>query len=220
METQANQILSLEAALSVRPPISTDAPDDEKDKVILDQAKTIRELEIVVQGYEDNLGEPMPAIREDVEREWEGKVASEKLIRLEKEAWAEELVRQIEKERQVRPFPWGRLVSSMLNLPPQMRQKLEDEKKALQAYVSDIEQIQFRSRSLLPRPTPSAAITETRKQPVLFPSNSLNDATNAVGSRLLAEFGKVKPQRNLGEVRELDQQAASAHRNKENVITS
>jgi len=35
------------------------------------QGKTIRELEIVVKGYEDNLGERSHAVREDVESEYE-----------------------------------------------------------------------------------------------------------------------------------------------------
>jgi centromeric protein E len=50
LDTQATQILSLEAALDARPPAA--GTEDEKDKVIADQAKTIKELEIVVKGYE------------------------------------------------------------------------------------------------------------------------------------------------------------------------
>lgn len=102
METQATQILSLEAALQARPPLPPDAPEDEKDKLIVEQAKTIRELEFVVKGYEDNLGEPLRAVREDVESQWIAKVEHEVKLREEKEAWANELVRQLEKEKQVR----------------------------------------------------------------------------------------------------------------------
>lgn len=69
---------------------------------MVEQAKTIRELEFVIKGYEENLGEPLRAVREDVENEWIAKVESERKLRLEKEAWSEELVRQLEKEKKVR----------------------------------------------------------------------------------------------------------------------
>ena len=79
-----------------------DAPESEKDKLLNEQAKTIRELEIVVKGYEDNLGEPLRAVREDVEKEWAQKLEAETRLRQEKEAWADELVKQLDKERRVR----------------------------------------------------------------------------------------------------------------------
>jgi centromeric protein E len=78
-----------------------DAPESEKDKLIMDQGKTIRELEIVVKGYEDNLGEPLRAVKEDVENEWQEKFDAEVKKREEKEVWANELVRQLEKEKKV-----------------------------------------------------------------------------------------------------------------------
>lgn len=78
-----------------------DAPESEKDKLLAEQAKTIRELEIVVKGYEENLGEPLRAVREDVEREWIEKLEKEVKRREEKEAWADELVKQLEKEKKV-----------------------------------------------------------------------------------------------------------------------
>lgn len=102
LESQSNQILSLEATLLARPALPTSAPEDEKDKLIAEQGRTIRELEIVVRGYEDNLGEPLRAVREDVEKEWQGKLAAERRVVEEKEAWAGELVRQLEKEKKVR----------------------------------------------------------------------------------------------------------------------
>ncbi|KAI0771434.1 kinesin motor domain-containing protein [Irpex lacteus] len=74
LDSQATQILSLEEALLARP--------SEKDKHLADQAKTIRELEIVVR------------VKEDVENEWSGA--------REKTAWADELVKQLEKERRIR----------------------------------------------------------------------------------------------------------------------
>ncbi|KAA1474778.1 kinesin-domain-containing protein [Dentipellis sp. KUC8613] len=116
IETQATQILSLEAALLSRPELPPDAPESEKDKLLAEQTKTIRELEIVVRGYEENLGEPLRAVREDVEKEWIAKVEHEVRVRQEKEAWAAELVRQLDKEKK-------------------MRIQLEEERRALAAFV-------------------------------------------------------------------------------------
>lgn len=73
-------------------------------------------------GYEDNLGEPLRQVREDVEREWEGRVAEEVTRREEKEAWAAELVKQLEKEKKV-------------------RMTLEDERRALAAFVSKFDSL-------------------------------------------------------------------------------
>ena len=84
-----------------RPPLPGDAPESEKDKLIAEQTKTIRELEIVVRGYEEILGEPLRKVREDVEKEWEEKVGEERKKREEMEAWSHELVRQLEKEKAV-----------------------------------------------------------------------------------------------------------------------
>lgn len=84
-----------------RPLLPPDAPETEKDKLIMEQGKTIRELEIVVKGYEDNLGEPLRAVREDVENEWQEKLGAEIAKTQEKEAWAEELFKQLEKEKKV-----------------------------------------------------------------------------------------------------------------------
>ncbi|KAI0632210.1 kinesin-domain-containing protein [Trametes polyzona] len=122
LETQATQILSLEAALLARPQLPPDAPESEKDKLLAEQAKTIRELEIVVKGYEENLGEPLRAVREDVEKEWAGRLEKEVRAREEKEVWADELVKQLEKERK-------------------MRMKLEEERQALAAFVKKFDQL-------------------------------------------------------------------------------
>ncbi|KAH9891735.1 kinesin-domain-containing protein [Cubamyces lactineus] len=122
LETQATQILSLEAALLARPQLPPDAPESDKDRLLAEQAKTIRELEIVVKGYEDNLGEPLRAVREDVEKEWAGRLEKEVRAREEKEAWADELVKQLEKERK-------------------MRMKLEEERQALAAFVRKFDQL-------------------------------------------------------------------------------
>jgi centromeric protein E len=122
IETQANQILSLEAALVARPLIDTSAPENEKDRLVAEQTKTIRELEIVVKGYEENLGEPLRAVREDVETEWKDKLYEEVTKREEKERWADELVKQLEKEKK-------------------LRTKLEDERRALAAFVSKFDSL-------------------------------------------------------------------------------
>lgn len=104
IDSQATQILSLEAALLSRPPLPADAPSSEKDALIAEQAKTIRELEVVVAGYEENLGEPLRQVREDVEREWEGRVGGERRRREESEVWARELERELEREKGVSFF--------------------------------------------------------------------------------------------------------------------
>lgn len=101
IESQANQILSLESSLLARPPLPVDAPSDEKDKLIAEQAKTIRELEIVVRGYEENLGEPLRQVKEDVEKEWSEKLEEEKKRSEKSEKWAEEVVKALEKEKKV-----------------------------------------------------------------------------------------------------------------------
>lgn len=122
IESQETQILSLEAALLARPVIPPTASENEKDAMIASQAKTIRELEIVVRGYEDNLGEPLRKVKEDVESEWIGRLEEEIRKREEQERWSEELVRQLDRERKV-------------------RKKLEDERRALAAFVSKFDSL-------------------------------------------------------------------------------
>jgi centromeric protein E len=100
IESQANQILSLEAALLARPPLPSDTPESEKDRIVVEQAKTIQELEIVIGKYEENLGD-LPRSAEDAEKQWIDKVASERSKREEAEVWAQEVVRAMEKERKV-----------------------------------------------------------------------------------------------------------------------
>jgi centromeric protein E len=56
---------------------------------------------MVVKGYEDNLGAPLRAVREDVEREWGARLAAEEAKRKEAEAFAAELARALEKEKKV-----------------------------------------------------------------------------------------------------------------------
>ncbi|KAI0088303.1 P-loop containing nucleoside triphosphate hydrolase protein [Irpex rosettiformis] len=141
IDSQATQILSLEEALLARPALPPNAPDSEKDKLLIEQSKTIQELEIVVKGYEDNLGEPLRKVKEDVEKEWSEKVENEAKLREEKVAWADELVRQLEKERRI-------------------RLKLEEERRALAAFVQKFDSLSIGSLALPPSklrpPMPSA----------------------------------------------------------------
>lgn len=60
IESQATQILSLEATLSSRPLF---VPENEKDRTIEDLRRTVRELEVVNRGYEENLGAPLRSVR-------------------------------------------------------------------------------------------------------------------------------------------------------------
>ena len=71
------------------------------DRLMVELVRTIKELEVVVCGYEDNLGEPLCAMHEDVEREWSNQLNAEQKARKEKEVWVNELARQLEREKQV-----------------------------------------------------------------------------------------------------------------------
>ncbi|KAJ8523253.1 hypothetical protein ONZ45_g312 [Pleurotus djamor] len=162
LESQASQILSLEAALLDRSPLSSSASESEKDKLIAEQTKTIRELEIVVKGYEDNLGEPLRQVKEDVEKEWSEKLKQERRIREEGERWAEELVKQLDKEKK-------------------MRTKLEEERRALAAFVSKFDALGLGGFVNLPaapsrmkQPTPvTPALSERKNNRIFVPPPSL-----------------------------------------------
>jgi len=122
IESQATQILALEEALLARPELPPDAPEREKDRLLAEQARNIRELEMVIKGYEDNLGSPLRAVREDVEREWSVRLAAEEARRKETDEWAAELARALEKEKKA-------------------RQQLEDERRALAAFVTKFDSL-------------------------------------------------------------------------------
>lgn len=63
--------------------------------------KQIKELEFVTKRYEENLGEPLRAVKEDVEKEWLNKVeALEEKLRMQ-DSYVQECERALEKERQV-----------------------------------------------------------------------------------------------------------------------
>ncbi|KAL5512652.1 hypothetical protein ACEPAG_2918 [Sanghuangporus baumii] len=131
IESQATQILSLEAALLARPELPVDAPENEKDKLITEQIKTIRELELVVRGYEENLGEPLRAVKDGVEAEWHARLEEERKAREEKAAWAGQLVCQLEEEKS-------------------KRLKLEEECRALAAFVSCFDSLGVASDPAIP----------------------------------------------------------------------
>ena len=167
LESQATQILSLEEALLACPPLPPTASENEKDSLIASQAKTIRELEIVVRGYEDNLGEPLRKVKEDVENEWIDKVEEEKRKREEKERWAEELVTQLDRERKARA-------------------KLEEERRALAAFVS-----KFDSLGLgLTLPPSSVSGTPTKFRTPTRSHVTANGGNNSAKSSPFAAWGK------------------------------
>ncbi|CAE6465579.1 unnamed protein product [Rhizoctonia solani] len=120
IESQERQILSLEAALAQRPLLPSDAPESDKDRLIADLNRTVRELEIVTKGYEDNLGAPLRQVREDVENEWSAKLEEKQQELEEKQAFIEECQRALQKEKQA-------------------RLKLEEEKLALVSFVRDFD---------------------------------------------------------------------------------
>ena len=73
-------------------------------------------MEIAIRGYEDNLGEPLRAVREDVEKEWVEKVEDEVKKRKESEQWAAEVVKQLEKEKQARSLAFFFGLSDLVGL--------------------------------------------------------------------------------------------------------
>ncbi|KAJ3817412.1 kinesin [Lentinula raphanica] len=128
ISSQATQILSLEAALEAARGAETTAPSDaaDKDRIIQDQAKTIEEQTRKIHEFENvQFTRASSPSREDLDREQKdlsSRLEEEKKKREEKERWAEELVKQLEKER------W-------------IRTKLEDERRALAAFVSKFDSL-------------------------------------------------------------------------------
>jgi centromeric protein E len=105
LDTQTTQILSLEAALAARPVLPADAQPSEKDRLLEEQRLTIEDLRRAISGFEANLGEPLRKVKEDVEEEFRGKIAQLDSAKNEADAWAEELVKQLEREKQVSDMP-------------------------------------------------------------------------------------------------------------------
>ncbi|KIY46704.1 kinesin-domain-containing protein [Fistulina hepatica ATCC 64428] len=151
LESQATQILSLEAVLvaqgqggpaslsesdSTSTLVDSDSSSEsDKDRIIAEQAKKINELETAVR--EANQQGPMTNFAEK-EQEWAAKLAEEKSKREEKERWADELVKQLDKERKTRIL-------------------LEDQRRALAAFVSKFDAMTTVPFSKLPTPTPGGA---------------------------------------------------------------
>src|SRR5258708_29757170 len=103
-------------------------------------SKQVKELEFVTKRYDENLGEPLRAVKEDVEKEWAGKVGElEEQLRTNK-TYALECERALDKERQVSLSLF--LVAHTLPdlfCSTQIRKKLEEEKRALVAFVTDLD---------------------------------------------------------------------------------
>lgn len=177
LEMQETQILSLEAALAARPALGSDAPETEKDKLIAELQQTNRELTIVVQGYEANAGEPLVAVKEDVEKEWIDKLNALEHQLEESKSWAKEMTKELESEKRV-------------------RQRLEDEKRALLSFVTEVD-VHMRERTSYTSSLPRLAIST--------PRTSLGNPENkqrSLGAVLIetsnASFGT------LGDLREVE----------------
>ncbi|KAG8993444.1 Kinesin-like protein kip2 [Tulasnella sp. JGI-2019a] len=148
IESQATQILSLEATLSARPLLPADATETAKDRLIADMRQTVRELEIVTKGYEENLGAPLRAVEEDVEMEWKPRVESLEGKLEERRLYVEELEMALEKEKE-------------------LRLKSEKEKLALIGFVREIDShISIKSGIA---PSPSTASMPYASRPLLSP---------------------------------------------------
>ena len=81
-----------------------DAQPSEKDRLIEEQKETIEDLKRALSGFEANLGEPLRKVKEDVEAEFRDQILELEKAKGERQAWAEELVKQLEREKQVRRF--------------------------------------------------------------------------------------------------------------------
>ena len=136
------------------PKLPADAPESKKDKLIEYQSKMIQQLEIIVKGHEENLSEPLRAIKEDVEKEWILKLEGETKMKEEKEAWANKLARELEKEKR-------------------LRVKLEEEQCTLAAFVSksDLLGLSFGGLSL--------AVKSMAKPPMPSPGGTYDNSLSA-----------------------------------------
>jgi len=160
LETQTNQILSLEAALVSRPLLDASTP--EKDKLIADQAKAIEELEVAVRESEENLTRSLITVKEDVEKKWKNKLDIEVQRWEEKEKWVDELAKELEKEKRVRT-------------------RLEDERRAFVSFVNKFDSLRLGDTTIPVKPKPSmqtpggpASIFAEKQRNQLFPSTHNN----------------------------------------------
>ncbi|KIK52881.1 hypothetical protein GYMLUDRAFT_265283 [Collybiopsis luxurians FD-317 M1] len=180
LSSQSTQILSLEAALeaaqssrveSEAPSPSQPASEDDRDKendrerLIQDQAKMIEEQGRKIRQLEDR----SHPLSEDLPRQLE----EEKRKREEKERWAEELVRQLDKERKARI-------------------QLEDERRALQAFVSKFDSLGLGSTipgSNSSTPISSPAGAGRRRSSAAFGIPSYSSDLGAARRRRSSAFG-------------------------------
>lgn len=161
----------------------------------------------MVRGYEDNLGEPLRAVREDVEKEWVGKLEEEVKKREEKEAWASELVRQLEKEKKVSSCMLPCFLCNTNKDQTQLRTTLEDERRALASFVSKFDSLSLGGSPLpsklkLAKPTPggaSAAFAERQQSRAANVTPATTIIEDAESSPALArvDFGSLKAQPSL-----------------------
>ncbi|CAE6428309.1 unnamed protein product [Rhizoctonia solani] len=175
IESQERQILSLEAALVQRPLLPSDAPESDKDRLIADLSRTVRELEIVTKGYEDNLGAPLRQVREDVEREWSAKLEEKERILEEKLAFLDECQRALQKEKHARI-------------------KLEEEKLALVSFVRDFDTQVFQ-KAVTANYTPGGThATERAKRARSLDGNESLTLSKKLGSRYGASLLDETPE--------------------------
>lgn len=87
--------------MAARPVLPADAQPSEKDRLLEEQRLTIEDLRRALAGFEANLGEPLRKVKEDVEEEFRARMLTLESTKKEADAWGEELVRQLEREKQV-----------------------------------------------------------------------------------------------------------------------
>jgi len=155
--------------------MSTEGVADEKDRLLTEQAKTIKELELVVKAYEERgvsdssapiSEEERRVIRREVEKEWAEKVEEEKRVREEKERWAGELTKAFDKEKKVGDFFFS-LQQTSLTPGFKTRQKLENERRALTAFVSKFDSLGLgtdNTTTVHSKPVNPASATFERRQ--------------------------------------------------------
>lgn len=202
IETQESQILSLEAALSQRPLLPSDAPDSEKDRLIAELSRTVRELEIVTRGYEDNLGAPLRQVREDVENEWKTKVQEKERELEEKEAFIQECQRALDKEKQ-------------------SRLKLEEEKLALVSFVRDID-THLQQKSGVAHYTPGGSEQRGKRAHSLDGNTSitLSGRFGPSGPSLLLETSEIPEEDEIEDLLAVEIDPESPPRKTRNVLGS
>lgn len=102
----SKRIASLEADLASRPVLPASCSSDEsKDKLIAQLQQQVHELEMVCEAQ---AADAPPKIREDVEREWAGKVRQVQARLAERETFVKQLGAECERLRRVSAGARGR----------------------------------------------------------------------------------------------------------------